>query len=162
MLARLPTAAPSSPPPIANAADAEQEIVRLMDVMDTLLKVVEEETNLVRAGRLATAAKLQQAKTDLARLYVTAVGRLKASQDFLRQAVPDSIAALHRRHDAFRSLLQLNLTVLATAHAVSEGIIRGVSGELARKAGPQTYGASGRPTPTARSSYQPIALSRTL
>ena len=38
----------------------------------------------------------------------------------------------------------MNLTVLATAHAVSESIMRGVSAELARKATPQAYGASGR------------------
>ena len=40
----------------------------------------------------------------------------------------------------------MNLTVLATAHAVSESIMRGVSAELARKATPQAYGASGRAT----------------
>ena len=44
------------------------------------------------------------------------------------------LATLQPRHDTFRALLQINLTVLATAHAVSEGIVRGVSGELARKA----------------------------
>ena len=37
-------------------------------------------------------------------------------------------------HNTFRDLLQTNLTVLATAHAVSEGIIRGVSGELCTQA----------------------------
>jgi hypothetical protein len=52
--------------------------------------------------------------------------------------------------------------VLATAHAVSEGIVRGVSGELARKSSPQTYGASGRAnTPDPRAA-QPLALSRML
>ena len=51
---------------------------------------------------------------------------------------------LRKRHDVFRALLQMNLTVLATAHAVSESIMRGVSRELARKATPQAYGASGR------------------
>ena len=53
------------------------------------------------------------------------------------------LEALRRHHDTFRALLQINLTVLATAHAVSEGIVRGVSGEMARHAAPQTYGASG-------------------
>jgi hypothetical protein len=34
---------------------------------------------------------------------------------------------LRRKHDELHALLRINLTVLATAHAVSEGIIRGVA-----------------------------------
>ena len=81
---------------------------------------------------------------------------------FLAQAAPDALAELQRRHDAFRALLQINLTVLATAHAVSEGIIRGVSGELQRKSTPQTYGASGRANVPARNAVEPLAVSRSL
>ena len=77
-------------------------------------------------------------------------------------ALPDALAALRQRHTAFQSLLQQNLTVLATAHAVSEGIIRGVSGELARKHAPSTYGASGRATGPSPKASPPLALSRTL
>ena len=69
---------------------------------------------------------------------------------------------MRKRHDAFRALLQTNLTVLATAHAVSEGIIRGVSGELARKQAPSTYGASGRTNTPGPKASQPLAVSRTL
>ena len=69
---------------------------------------------------------------------------------------------LIRRHDSFRALLQINLTVLATAHAVSEGIVRGVSGELARKASPQTYGASGRANAPDPRTAPPLAVSRML
>ena len=88
--------------------------------------------------------------------------RLKASRRFLAQIAPDALATLQRRHDAFRALLQINLTVLATAHAVSEGIIRGVSAELQRKATPQTYGASGRASMPGRKSVEPMAVSRSL
>jgi hypothetical protein len=52
--------------------------------------------------------------------------------------------------------------VLATAHAVSEGIMRGVSAELARKATPQGYGASGRAATPSASHRQPLTLSRVL
>jgi hypothetical protein len=57
---------------------------------------------------------------------------------------------------------QLDVTVLATAHAVSEGIIRGVSGELARKQAPSTYGADGRAQAPSTKSSQPLAPSRSL
>ena len=54
------------------------------------------------------------------------------------------------------------LTVLATAHAVSEGIIRGVSGELARKQAPSTYSASGRAQAPSTKTSPPLAFSRSL
>jgi hypothetical protein len=52
--------------------------------------------------------------------------------------------------------------VLATAHAVAEGIVRGVANEIARKTAPSTYGASGRAIAPSKTSYQPIAVSRSL
>ena len=54
------------------------------------------------------------------------------------------------------------MVVLATAHAVSEGIVRRLSGDLARKAAPQVYGASGRTTAPSGKQGKPLALSRVL
>ena len=59
-------------------------------------------------------------------------------------------------------MLQVNLTVLATAHAVSESIVRGVNAEIQRRNIPNTYGATGRRVnPTARQ-LTPLAVSRSL
>ena len=105
-------AAPSRP--VANASDAEALINHLVDVMDGLLGVIEQETTLVRAGKLAAAAKLEPKKQELSQLYMTGSMRLKASQDFLAKTMPDVLGALRRRHELFKALLQINLTVLAT------------------------------------------------
>jgi hypothetical protein len=116
----------------------------------------------VRGGHLREAGELEAVKTELARAYAAESTRLKNGKALVGRALPDALDALRRRHLAFQELLRINLTVLATAHAVSEGIIRGVSGELARKRTPQTYGAGGRANgPSARAS-QPLALSRKL
>ena len=66
------------------------------------------------------------------------------------------------RHERLRAVLKSNLMVLATAHAVSEGILRRLSGDLARKTSPQGYGASGRTTGPDTRRAAPLALSRTL
>jgi hypothetical protein len=161
MTAAQTTALPA-PAPVTTAAEAETVIAHLIEVMDALLAKVEEETALVRDGRLTEAAQLETHKSELTRLYIADILRLKASQGRLAQLVPDLLAALHQRHDTFRALLQINLTVLATAQAVSEGIVRGVSGELARKRAPQTYGAGGRPNRPGSSASQPLAVSRRL
>jgi len=148
--------------PLQTVPEAEQVIRHLSAVMDGLLAVVEQETELVRAGKLTDAQKLEQQKTDLSRLYIADTARIKASQRFLNQTTPGLADDLRDRHNLFRAVLQMNLTVLATAHAVSESIMRGVSAELARKATPQAYGATGHATRPPASSQQPLTLSRVL
>lgn len=152
----------SSAAPVTTAAEAQALAAHYVEVMDALIGVLQQETDLVRTGRLSQAAKLEPAKTDLARLYIADTLRLRASQAQFAKLAPDIMDALTRRHHAFRALLQINLTVLATAHAVSEGIVRGVSGELARKSSPQTYGASGRANAPDPRAAPPLAVSRTL
>ena len=68
----------------------------------------------------------------------------------------------HKASEKLQAELKTNLVVLATAHAVSEGIMRRLSGDLARKACPQVYGASGRANAPDPKRAQPLAFSRTL
>jgi hypothetical protein len=146
---------------INDANEAEKAISNLENIMDQLEQTVTEETKRVRAGRLREAANLGEMKIEFARLYTVESDRVRAAKDAIAQIVPEALHRLRQRHDSLQSLLRTNLTVLATAHAVSEGIIRGVSGELARKQAPSTYGASGRAqTPSSKAS-PPLAISRT-
>ena|SRR5947209_7071106 len=154
-----------SPAPARSAStpvDARKLAEGLMEAMSALLGVIERETELVRAGKLREAMALEPTKTDLSRRYVKAIGEMKASQKYLSQAAPELLTTLHRHHDVFRAMLQLNLTVLATAHAVSESIVRGVNTEIQRRNIPSTYTAGGqRATPGGRH-MTPLALSRSL
>jgi hypothetical protein len=59
-------------------------------------------------------------------------------------------------------MLQINLTVLATAHAVSESIVRGVNAEVQRRNIPNTYTASGRRAAPGPRHMTPLAVSRSL
>ena len=155
-----PAALPA--PAFASVGEAEQAIANLGRVMDALVETVERETALVRVGKLSEAESLETAKSELAGHYLAATEKMKASRDFLMQKLPAALADLRRRHDAFHALLQINLTVLATAHAVSEGIVRGVSDEINRTQVPQTYGSSGRATVARPKNRQPMAISRSL
>lgn len=156
--------APAKPaiPSIATPAEAQAMAAHLNEVMEGLLKLLDHETSLVRAGKIVDASRLEATKAELARLYVADSARLKASMPYLKAQQPKLFKMLRERHEIFQSLVQVNLTVLATLHAVSESIMRGVSTELTRKASPQVYGATGRhSTPNPRNS-QPVALSRAL
>ena len=88
--------------------------------------------------------------------------RIAESEGYLARATPDLLTALHRHHDTFRAMLQINLTVLATAHAVSESIVRGVNAEMQRRNIPATYTASGQRASPSPRNISPLALSRSL
>jgi hypothetical protein len=153
---------PSPYPAVTTAAEARELAEKLLDVMSTLLGVVERETELVRAGKLREAMAFEPEKTALSRRYVGAIGHLKASQKFMAQSAPELLTTLHRHHDTFRAMLQVNLTVLATAHAVSEGIVRGVNAEMQRRNIPNTYTAAGRRATPGPRHLTPLSVSRSL
>jgi hypothetical protein len=147
---------------ITTTADAEKAIDDLAGLFEKLTGLIEKETALTHAGQIRAASALGSAKAELASQLYTSGERLKSNAKFLRQAAPARCAALLRMQDAFRAVLQKNMIVIATAHAVSEGIMRRLSGDLARKAAPQVYGASGRTTVPNPKYGRPLAISRTL
>jgi hypothetical protein len=151
-----------SPAPVKTASEADALISEVMVVMAELADVVQQETALVRAGRVSAASKFAEPKSDLSRRYVAGTIQLKASKPQLTHVARDRLAALQKHHESLRTLLQTNLTVLATAHAVSESVVRGVSNEIGRRSTPQTYGASGRANVPTRAAGVPLAISRTL
>jgi hypothetical protein len=157
-----PQARPAQAAAISTPVEARKLAENLMDVMSGLLGVIERETELVRAGKLQEAMQLEAQKNEHSRRYTLAVENLKNSQDYISQVSPDLLTALRRHHDTFRAMLQINLTVLATAHAVSEGIVRGVNAEVQRRNMPNSYTASGqRATPGTRN-LTPLSVSRSL
>jgi hypothetical protein len=158
----LTAATSPAPAAITTSTEAEQMIDNLAALIERLHGMVEQETALVHAGKMRSAAEIEPAKRALAGQLFTCGERLKANAKFVLQVAPARCAALHRRQDAFRVVLQRNMIVLATAHAVSEGIMRRLSGDLARKAAPQVYGASGRTMAPNPKHGQPLAVSRVL
>lgn len=154
--------APAPRPPIATPADARRLAEEMLDVMHKLLAIVEQETTLVRAGKVREAIELEQQKTALTGRYVTAVETLRVAQKHLAQVAPDLLASLKRHHETFRAMLQINLTVLATAHAVSEGIVRGVNAEVQRHNMPNAYTAAGQRAAPSPRQVRPLAVSRSM
>ena len=152
----------SAIPSVSTPGEARKLAEDLMDSMSALLGVIERETELVRAGKIREAMVFESMKAELSRHYVGVVNRLKANHLYLAKTSPDLLATLRRHHDTFRAMLQVNLTVLATAHAVSESIVRGVNAEVQRRNIPNTYGATGRRVNPGAQHLKPLAVSRSL
>ena len=147
--------------PIATPKEAEQAIGEMTLLIEKLSAIIEQETVLVRAGKLRSAMALEAPKSQLAGQLFVAGERLKTGTKALG-GIPAHCKELAKVQDNFHALLQKNMVVLATAHAVSEGIMRRLSGDLARKASPQVYGASGRATAPNPRHGRPLAVSRSL
>ncbi len=141
---------------------SQSVVANLSAVMDAIVHIVEQETLLVRAGKLAEASRLEVTKTDLANRYYAGAAKVNQMRSQLSDDESNALADLQRKHGEFHAALQMNLTVLATAHAVSEGIVRGVWGELVRKSSPSTYSAEGRPNGPSANASQPLSVSRVL
>jgi hypothetical protein len=155
-------AAPAPRPVASTPAEARKLAEDMMEVMSALLAIIERETELVRAGKVREALRLEEQKSELSRRYMVAVENLKNAQAQLKQVAPDLLATLRRHHETFRAMLQINLTVLATAHAVSEGIVRGVNAEVQRSNMPNAYTAAGQRAAPSPRQVRPLAVSRSL
>ena len=157
------TAVAEAPLPACDSPESARDLVlQIADTMDKLLALVEQETTLVRAGKLSQLGEIESAKSELARRYMRDLDHLKAHAPYIGSAVPELVEEFRRAHQQFRAALEINLTVLATAHAVSEGIVRGVATEMAAQDRPQSYSGDGRPASGYGPRSQPIAVSRKL
>jgi hypothetical protein len=153
---------PAPLPTVSTSAEARKLADNLMAAMSDLLGVIERETALVRAGQLREAMASESRKRELSSRYVGAIGHLKASQKYLTETAPELLATLYRQHDVLRAALQVNLTVLATAHAVSEGVVRGINTQMQARNIPNTYTAAGRRAVPSPRHMTPLAVSRSL
>ncbi|ALK08781.1 hypothetical protein [Blastochloris viridis] len=127
-----------SPSAVESAESARDLVLRLADTMDKLLEVVETETEIVRTGKVSQLAELEAGKVVLARRYIRDIECLKANASFIGRAIPELVEEFRQGYIQFRAALEANMTVLATAPSVSEGIARGAT-EMATQERAQTY-----------------------
>jgi hypothetical protein len=144
----------------ATQANMDDGAVALGETIAALAEVLEQETRLVRAGQLGEARDLQASKAALSTRYIVAARQLRANGG--QRFEPDAQTELRLRHERLQSLLQINLAVLATAHAVTESLVRGAITEVARKQEPRTYGPGGRAPQLRRGATQPVVFNRSL
>jgi hypothetical protein len=148
--------------PIATEAEARALLVEFETAMATLLATVEEETALVKAGRLFAATDLATKKTDQLGSYLQIRTRVKTHFAILSNLVPEAADRLRELHLASQEALRVNLSVLAIAREVAEGIVRNVSATIGRAATPKTYGRNAVMPPVRLASARGIAIDRRL
>ena len=132
--------------------DPAELLAKLETSMEDLIRLIQEETALVRQGRLWAAAKLEKQKTAETKSYLQLIEHVRAQQDVLTERFPEMTATLRNRHDEFRTMLESNLSALKTARDVTKNIIQNVAKKVGQTEAPKPYGYGGTyntPAPTA-------------
>ncbi len=157
------SAAPATAlPRLSTRPDVERLLVTLAETMDALIHMMEAETRLVRAGRLMEAGRLQADKAELARRYLLAVETVKANRAVVDAYGKPELERLRQRHDAFTGEVRINMTVLATAKAVTEGLVQEIAALETKAAAPQGYSAAGGELRPKTGVSRPIGVNRAL
>ena len=153
------------PKAIVTFARVEEAKALLVDLRATaaeLLAVVAQETELVRASRIREAGPLERKKAEIGHRYAGLLAILRANASFTKKAVPADLRQFQRENALLQTELDSNLAILATAHAVAEGIIRGAAAAAATKQAPSVYGGDGRSVNRNAYTPAPVAVSRVL
>jgi hypothetical protein len=144
--------------PVATRQEAEALLSGLTAALDSLEALLEAETELIGAGRIRDGLAEEGRKSELSAAYVLRLQLAKANVVALARLAPDALRAFRERQASFERVMSRNQTVIATARAVSEGLIRGLSEAVQREARPNVYGLPSRPPVTAQSS-SPLVFS---
>jgi hypothetical protein len=137
-------------------------IARVEVTLKALVEVMNEETTLLRAGRLKDAGDLTSNKTRLAQDYVGLSRSVQRQLFRLRDEVPDELARLRLGHERLATQMAENLRVIATAKDVTESVLTDVAETIGAQTRTKTYGASGSVQSTANGHARGIAINRAL
>jgi lactam utilization protein B len=143
-------------------ADAEELVASVLLTLGELEAVLESETGHLRAGRLHEGLSAEARKTELTSAYLRALEQVKANAIALARFAPEAIERLKRAHERFGRVVAVNQTVLATARAVSESLIKSVAEEMGRARQPSVYAPAGAQAPRAPAVGAPLILSKSL
>jgi hypothetical protein len=149
------------PQRVTSRSDAETLVAAILATLRALDAALTEETAFVRIGKIRDGLAGEARKGELAARYLRELEAVKANAVALARFAPDAVESLKAAHAAFTRTVETNRMVLATARAVSEGLIKTVSDELDRASRPTTYGPAAA-TPARTANAAPLMVSTRL
>lgn len=134
-------------PAVAGREDAERLLARLSDVMDALAFVLDAETLHIASGRIREGLAAEARKAELSAAYLLALQACRANLVALSRFAPDRLKVFRAAQGPFERVVERNLSVLASARAVSETLVRDLAEETLRASRPAGYGSTVTPVP---------------
>jgi hypothetical protein len=148
---------------VQTAEDARALARELAEAVTGLSAVLSEETDLLKRSEIKAATLLAERKSEAGRRYVAALESVKVNAVALARWAPAEVTALKQSQAGLNEAIDLNMTVLATAKAVSENIVRSLAREIAAPKRLDTYAMAGTmASPAHDPRTGPLVLSRRL
>ena len=142
--------------------NAHDLCIKTSSALDALLDVMNQETMLLRAGKLKDAGLLTPKKSQLSQDYVTLARSVKREAERLKIEVPNEIKQLKTRHESLATQMAENLRVLATARNVTQDLLSDVAKSVGNSTRPQTYNVTGKLASETNNSMKGISLNKAL
>jgi flagellar biosynthesis/type III secretory pathway chaperone len=133
-----------------------------LSTLDRLVTILNEETVLLRSGRLREANELTSEKTRLAQDYMGFARSVQRELPRLKVEAPAMVEAMKVRHEQFATQMAENLRVIATAKAVTEDLLTDVANAMNASQRPKTYGAGGTMTGQPPTAATGVSINRAL
>jgi hypothetical protein len=133
-----------------------------MNTLESLVVILNQETTLLRAGRMRAAGELTAEKTRLAQDYMGFARSVQRQAARLRAEAPALVDDLFARHDRLATQMAENLKVIATARAVTEDLLSDVAKAMTERSRPKTYGANGAITGQPPQPASGVSINRAL
>ena len=151
---------------VARATTPDDRLERLLELLDTLSKVLDDETQAVRRRDYASIDALNERKSRLTESYGQQVQDLSANAPAAEDVEPQLAGRFRSRLRSFLTMVEANARALNAAKTAHERFIKSISDAVAAKAQPikgyssaGTYGLSAAPH---RNGAPPIALNGTI
>lgn len=135
---------------------------RTTGTLDELVAIMNQETTLLRAGRMREAGALTADKTRLAQDYVSLARSVQRQIERLKREAPNEIELLRNRHERLATQMADNLRVIATARALTEDLLTDVADTAGQAERTRTYGATGEIGANPKHAARGIAVNRAL
>lgn len=141
---------------------AEMLCRRTGSTLDALCRAMNEETTLLRAGRVKDAARHTAEKTRLAQEYVTYVRTVQRQSARLLKEAPQAVQLLRTGHEQLVTQMAENLRVIATARTVTEDLLTDVAVAVGQEQRTTGYGNSGKLQSSKAPAVRGLSVNRAL
>lgn len=133
---------------------------KAQSTLDSLARVMNEETTLLRAGHFREAGRLTAEKASIAQDYVGLARAVQRQAPRLRAEWPAGFDALVTGQERLATQIAENLRVIATMRRVTDDLLTDVAETVGRKARATTYGSNARMGAAQAASARGIAINR--
>ncbi len=122
------------------AKDPAERVEMLIELTERLTGLIEKETELFEQNRPAEARAFQDEKQQLVNIYRKETTRIAQDPSLVSEAAGERRHHLADLTDTMYAAVDKNRHAADALRAVTEGVVRAVADEVARKRSPESYG----------------------